>query len=86
VARTAQTTTTTTTTTTTQRRRTSLALDLRAHSREQQHLLDVVAVAEQHGHAVDAETPAGGRRQTVLQREAEALVVNLATRSSGGAQ
>lgn len=41
------------------------------------HLLDVVAIREHHCQPVDAHAPAGGGRQTILQRRAKVLVHRL---------
>jgi hypothetical protein len=39
--------------------------------------LDVDVVGEEHGHAVDAHTPTGGGRKTILERRAEHIVDEL---------
>ena len=44
------------------------------HRREQQHLLDVVDVGEEHRHPVDAHAPASRRGKTVFQGRDERLV------------
>jgi len=44
------------------------------HGREEEDLLDVVGVGQEHGDAIDAHAPAGRRRKAVLQGGAEALV------------
>ena len=44
------------------------------HGGEQQHLLDVVAVGQEHGETIDAEAPATGGREAVLHGDAEVLV------------
>jgi len=62
----------------------SLVVDDGLHGREEKDLLDVVGVREEHGQAVDSETPTGGGRKTVLQGGAKVLVNHLGLVVSGG--
>lgn len=47
------------------------------HRREEQHLLDVVAVGQEHGETIDTESPSSSGRKTVLESDAEVLVKTL---------
>ena len=51
--------------------------DNRTHSREEQHLLDVGTISEEHDQSVNTETPSAGRGQTILERIDECLVDTL---------
>lgn len=50
---------------------------LRLHGRESEDLPDAVVVRQEHNHAVNAHTPATGRRKTMLESTAEGLVYEL---------
>mmetsp|Transcript_13538 Transcript_13538/g.29701 ORF Transcript_13538/g.29701 Transcript_13538/m.29701 type:complete len:275 (-) Transcript_13538:1235-2059(-) len=53
------------------------SLVLRLHGGEQQHLLDVGLVCQEHRHAVHAQTPAASGGEAVLHGDTEVLVVHL---------
>ena len=44
------------------------------HGGEEENLLDIVGVGEEHGQAIDAHAPASGGRETVFQSSAKAFV------------
>lgn len=49
----------------------------RLHSGEQQHLLDVIAIGEEHGESIDSESPSSRRRESMLESGAEVLIETL---------
>lgn len=59
-------------------------LVLRFHGREQEDFLDVIAIGQEHGEAVDSAAPAASGRQAVFEGGTEDFVNHLGFVVSGG--